>query len=277
MFGYITPFTPELKVKDKELYQAYYCGLCRALGKYGLNSKLTLNYDAAFAAILLAGVTGEEPVLAPRGCPAHPVRGRIPVADGDKAIDYSAALSVLLAKYKILDDAKDGRPLRKAALPAFSRGVKRAAEKYPEADRALREGIKRLEVIEHKPECDPDEAPMDFGRTLGELLSAYPGLDAQSLPLVREMGEKLGGFVYITDAWDDRKDDKKRGSYNIFLRSDFENPRETCAAMLDMSINAAVLAYDLLDIKVNKPVLDNIMYMGLGVKAAEVLNKEEKK
>ncbi len=277
MFGYVAPFTPELKVKDKELYQAYYCGLCRALGKYGLTSKLTLSYDASFAAILLAGVTDSAPVLTARGCPAHPVRGRIPVADDSSVLDYCAAVCVLLAKYKILDDAMDGRPARKAALPAIARGIKRASKKYPEAERALREGIERLEVIEHRPECDPDEAPMDFGRTLGELLSAFPGIGEEDIPLVREMGERLGGFIYIIDAWDDRAEDEKRGSYNIFLRSHFDDPRETCAAMLDMSINAAVLAYDLMDIKVNKELLDNIMYMGLGVKAAEVLNKEDKK
>ncbi len=118
---------------------------------------------------------------------------------------------------------------------------------------------------------------MDFGRHLGELLSAFPGLGEEDIPLVREVGERLGGFIYIIDAWDDRAEDEKRGSYNIFLRSHFDDPRETCAAMLDMSINAAVLAYDLMDIKVNKELLDNIMYMGLGVKAAEVLNKEDKK
>lgn len=277
MFGYITPCTPELKVRDKELYQAYYCGLCRALGKYGLNSKMTLNYDATFAAVLLSGVTGKAPAFTPKGCPAHPVRGKIPVVDGDTVIDYCAALCVLLAKYKILDDAADGRPARKAALPALSRGIKRASQKYPEAEKALREGIERLSAIEKKPECDPDEAPIDFGETLGAVFAACPGIDEEALPLVREMGKKLGVYVYIIDAWDDRAEDEKRKSYNIFLRSSFDDPHETCAAMLDMSINDAVLAYDLLDVKVNKPLLDNIMYMGLGVKAAEVLNKEEKK
>ena len=277
MFGYISPFMPELKVKDKELYQAYYCGVCRALGKYGLTSKLTLSYDATFAAVLLAGATGAAPAFSRRGCAAHPVRGRIPTVDPDPITDYCAAVSVLLAKYKLLDDAADGRPIRKAGVPVIAGGIKRAERKYPEAARALSEGLKRLEAIEKKPDCDPDEAPMCFGETLGELFANCPGIADTARPLVAELGNKLGGYVYVIDAWDDRAEDEKKNSYNLFLRSKLENPRETCAATLDMYINAAVLAYDLIDVAVNKELLDNILYMGLGVTAAEVLNKEAKR
>ena len=55
------------------------------------------------------------------------------------------------------------------------------------------------------------------------------------------------------------------------------DPRATCAAMLDMYINSAVLAYDLMDLRINKPLLDNIMYMGLSVRASEVLRGEGKR
>lgn len=278
MFGYVQPFIPELRVMDKELYQAYYCGLCRALGKYGLSSRLTLTYDAAFAAILLAGVTGDEPDFARRACAAHPGRGRFPVVVTDEVVDYAAALCLMFAKYKLLDDARDGRPLRKAAVPALNRGVKKAEAKFPAAAEALKKGLDRIEEIEKAEECDPDSAPMVFGELLGDVLAAYPAVSEEALPLVQELGRKLGGFIYTADAWDDREDDKKRGSYNIFLRAKFEEPKETCAAMLDMYINSAVLAYDLMDIKYNKPLLDNIMYKGLCVRAAEVLHdKDENK
>ena len=277
MFGYIAPFIPELKVKDKELYQSYYCGLCRALGEYGLGSKLSLTYDATFAAALLSSASGLEPGFEPRACAMHPSRGKIPTVKNDEVMDFCAAVCVLLAKYKLLDDAQDGRPLRKAALPVLARGIKRAEKKYPEAAKALAEGLEKLAGIENAPECDPDAAPLLFGGILGDLLSSFPALSAETRPLMRELGRKLGGFVYVIDAWDDREEDKKRSSYNIFVLSDFEDPKETCAAMLDMYINSAVLAYDLMDLKLNKPLLDNIMYIGLGARAAEVLSGESKR
>ena len=274
MFGYITPFTPELKVRDKELYQAYYCGLCRALGKYGLGSKLTLTYDAAFASALLSAVIGSAPEFKLRGCPVHPVRGKIPTVEPDPVSDYCAAVCVLLAKYKLLDDARDGRPIRKAALPVIARGIKSAEKKYPEAAEALDSGLKALGELENEKECDPDAAPMLFGQLLGRLLTACPGVPEKTRPVLEELGKKLGGFIYVADDWDDREEDKKHGSYNIFVLSKLEDPRDVCAAMMDMYINSAVLAYDLLDLEQSKGLLDNIMYMGLASRAAQVLKGE---
>ncbi|MBO4384192.1 MAG: hypothetical protein J5854_02070 [Clostridia bacterium] len=273
MFGYISPFIPELKVKDRDLYNAYYCGLCRALSKYGFNSRLTLSYDASFAAILIAGAAGLEPDVRSRGCAVHPARGKTPVVADDGALDFASALSVLLAKYKLIDDARDGRPMRKGLLPAFRRGVKKAETDYPETANIIKEGLDALGAIEAAPECDPDAAPNSFGETLGLLLASCPVLGDEAKPLVREVGRKLGGYIYVLDALDDMKADGKRGNYNIFLRSKIADPLATGEATADMYINAAVLAYDLLDIKVNKPILDNIMYTGLGARAAEVLDR----
>ncbi|MBR6428564.1 MAG: hypothetical protein IKS43_02780 [Clostridia bacterium] len=277
MFGYITPFVPELKMRDNELYRAYYCGLCRALGRYGLGSKLSLTYDGAFAAALLTAAAGAEPEFERRSCAMHPTRGRVPTVKEGPVIDYCAAVCVLLAKYKLLDDARDGRPLRRALEPAIAGGCRRAARKYPETERVLKEGLARLGGIESAPECDADAAPLAFGEVLGGLFAACPNLADAQKSLLYELGRKLGGYIYITDAWDDLEEDRRRGGYNIFLRGGAEDPRATCEAMLDMYINSAVLAYDLLDLVSNKPLLDNIMYMGLAARASEVLRGEGKR
>lgn len=38
MFGYIIPFKPELKIKEYEIFKAYYCGLCKAIGEKSIIS-----------------------------------------------------------------------------------------------------------------------------------------------------------------------------------------------------------------------------------------------
>ena len=54
MFGYVGPLTCELRIKDKTLYDAYYCGLCREIGKsFGQPPRATLSYDCTFLACLL--------------------------------------------------------------------------------------------------------------------------------------------------------------------------------------------------------------------------------
>ena len=46
MFGYIAINKAEMKFKDYDMYQAYYCGLCRRLKEcYGKRGQLTLSYD----------------------------------------------------------------------------------------------------------------------------------------------------------------------------------------------------------------------------------------
>ena len=65
MLGYVTIEKGELKVKDFDLYQAYYCGICKAIGKrLGQVPRMTLSYDAVFLAMVLDGLTdGEAKVL----------------------------------------------------------------------------------------------------------------------------------------------------------------------------------------------------------------------
>lgn len=61
MFGYVTIYRKGLVKEDLDRYQAYYCGLCRALGQtYGLPGQLTLSYDMAFVAILLSALYEPE-------------------------------------------------------------------------------------------------------------------------------------------------------------------------------------------------------------------------
>ena len=53
MFGYVNVYKDELKIKDYNIYKAYYCGLCKALGRrHNQTSRLLLNYDFAFLALL---------------------------------------------------------------------------------------------------------------------------------------------------------------------------------------------------------------------------------
>lgn len=55
MFGYVTAYKPELKVKEYEAYKGVYCTLCKEMGKeYGALSRLLLSYDGAFFVIYKA-------------------------------------------------------------------------------------------------------------------------------------------------------------------------------------------------------------------------------
>ena len=57
MFGYVTINRGELKVRELETYESYYCGLCRVLkDHYGLAGCTMLNYDMTFLGMLLSSL-----------------------------------------------------------------------------------------------------------------------------------------------------------------------------------------------------------------------------
>lgn len=61
MFGYVVINKPELKIKDFDKYQEYYCGLCQSLKQnHGRRGQLTLNYDLNFVGILLSSLYEPE-------------------------------------------------------------------------------------------------------------------------------------------------------------------------------------------------------------------------
>ena len=71
MFGYVTINRGELKVRELETYESYYCGLCRVLkDRYGLAGCTMLNYDMTFLGMLLSSLYEEKEEPAPETlCP----------------------------------------------------------------------------------------------------------------------------------------------------------------------------------------------------------------
>ena len=61
MFGYVRPVKCELKIKEWDMYQALYCGLCHALKeRCGFAARFTVNYDFTFLALVMSAVYREE-------------------------------------------------------------------------------------------------------------------------------------------------------------------------------------------------------------------------
>ena len=60
MFGYIIVNKQELKFREFDVYQSYYCGLCQSLKeRFGRRGQLTLSYDMTFVALLLSALYDE--------------------------------------------------------------------------------------------------------------------------------------------------------------------------------------------------------------------------
>ena len=68
MFGYINVNKPEMKLKELDLYQSYYCGLCKTLkSQFGRKGQLTLSYDMTFVILLLTSLYEPETEVSSQG------------------------------------------------------------------------------------------------------------------------------------------------------------------------------------------------------------------
>ncbi len=219
MFGYVRPYIPELRVRESEYYNAIYCGLCRSLGKCtGVTSRLTLNYDFVFAALLRMAAVGEKAQLRRRRCPVHPIRKRATAESSDQ-LDFCARAAVILSYHKAADDISDehgSKRFRARVLKAVMHGMRRRAKKQLlRADEIIADGLRELADIEAKRLPSVDIPADCFGRTMASLLSL--GVEGSAGRILYSAGVHLGRWLYIIDAADDMSEDLKRGRFNPFV------------------------------------------------------------
>lgn len=269
MFGYVLPPLGALPPEEAERFRGAYCGLCRALGRrYGQVSRLILNYDLTYLAILLSD--GEEGARKKGRCLPHPVHGREYLTAG-LALDLAADGSVILAYWQARDGIGDrellpGLPCR-AAAGALRPAYRKAAERRPVLDRAVREQLVRLGELERE-NCPSLDRPADC---FASLLASLAG--EVEAPLRRRVLEQLlchlGRWIYLVDAADDLAEDRAAGRYNpVALRYGLTDGRWTpearreFALTLDHSIHCMAAAFELWDFGVWRPLLEATIYKG---------------
>ena len=178
MFGYVTIYEPELKVKDLKKYKAYYCGLCRALKEdYGFMGQMTLTYDMTFAVILLTSLYESTAETERHRCKVHPVKKQLMLKN--EITSYAAAMNVLLAYYHMEDDWQDERKVSSFLAKSLVRGkAEKIIRQYPRQSSAIRSALEELAQCEREESTDIDRTAGCFGKLMEEL------------------------FVYREDAWE---------------------------------------------------------------------------
>ncbi len=284
MYGYVRTHAPELKVREQEYYRAVYCGLCRTMGKCtGQCSRMTLSYDVTLLALVRLALEGRDVTITSRRCAIHPLRKK-PMADPDETLAYCARASALLIYHKTLDDRADergGRRMRAFLATPYVKALRRKAIKGvgTELDAAVSEIMQRLSGLEAERIPSADRPAELFGELMAHLVSY--GLQGDTARIGRELGRRLGRWIYLVDAIDDYEEDKSRGRYNPFLclwqGGDMtEARREDLSRALMSELYAIEAALDLCDPGDTEQsnlwgTLRNILYLGMPAAAHRVL------
>ncbi len=282
MFGYIKPCKPEMKVKEFDTFKAVYCGLCKELSYvYGPFASLTLSYDFTFIATVSLGLSESCSGFQKCSCVANPFRKK-PCLRPCGDLTYCGAAAMLMIYYKLKDDIADSGFFRRMGcyllLPFLSHARKKAARLYPDADQALSDFIRSQNELERNGCTSIDRAADPTANALAFLCRKLSADETQQ-KILNRFGYFVGRYVYFADALDDLEDDRKTGSYNPFLKhfegdsKSLEEIREYAHQVLNLTVAEIAPAYELLELKRYKEILDNIIYLGFHNEIHSILCK----
>ncbi len=278
MFGYVIPDKPNILVKDYELYRAYYCGICKGIGKTtGQKSRLTLSYDITLLAMFAVAVGEETPTIKKERCPVHILKKRNVVICPDtfKTVSY---INAILGYYKALDDAADEkRLLKKLGRLVIGRGYRKAKKVLPEFDELCKSQYARLSSMEKDKNFTLDAYADPFSLIL-EGASKIIKKDEN----FNRLFYNLGRYIYVLDALDDYESDIKKGRFNP-LKENISTPCKNideAKTIADNSLNLTIeeikRMYTSLEVNHADGPLSNIIYLGLERRKQQVLSGENK-
>lgn len=285
MFGYIKPYKAEMKVCEFDTFKAIYCGLCKQLSHtYGPFASLTLSYDFTFMAAVSIGLSDRCAGFKKCACVANPLKKKacmVPCED----LELCASAAMLMIYYKVKDDIADSGFFRRIGrymlLPFAAHARKKASRRYPEIDRDIAAFLQKQAELEQKKTASPDQAADPTACALGNIFTALSE-DAVQKRVLYRLGYLIGRYVYFADALDDLAEDQQKGGYNPFLQKfaatgeSLEEIREYAKQVLNLTMGEIAPAYELLELKRYKSILDNIIYLGLQEEIKVILTKPKK-
>ena len=285
MFGYILPEKSELKVREYEMFRAYYCGVCKSIGsRHGQIPRTVLNYDCTFLALLLSSLVDTDLTVKQERCIAHPTSKRH-IVRKNEIIDYASDMNIILAYYKLWDNWNDERSVLAVSAMLFLKSpFKKLKRKYDEKCDIIEKRLKELSALE-KAHCDSmDRVAEPFAKLMEEIMAYEPLCHVENQEkALRWIGYNIGKWIYILDAYDDIEKDIKSKAYNPFLSKYSYDGRDIevyknkfkgeVEFTLTYSLGQIAKAYELFDKKINAEIVDNIIYMGMLRKTENILCK----
>ncbi|MEG2688724.1 MAG: DUF5685 family protein, partial [Clostridia bacterium] len=203
MFGYVMPDKPNMFVKDFSVYKAFYCGLCKTIGRnFGQIMRFSTNYDMTFLNILSHAVFDKDVVIVNRTCILNPLKKRSVVKKDEISLAIIHINNIML-HYKCVDDVVDNRSLSKGFVDKIilRRHYKKAKKIFIVLDEMVKMLYSQLRELEDA-NCGKIDVVCDkFARIMVAVGDAACG-DKYNDNL-RKMFYGLGKWIYVADAIDD--------------------------------------------------------------------------
>ena len=275
MFGYVRINKMDLTFREYEHYKAY-CGLCKYLKRNHTElSRMTINYDITFLIVLLSSIYQPSAQVFHEKCIVDPVKKKKHIIN--EITEYAASMNILLAYYKLEDDVNDEGDIKSRLVRrAYRKSFKTAYDKYPQKADFIKACLGELRSLEEDQSTSIDQTSNCFARLLEEI---FDYKDDEYRDRLRKVGFNIGKYIYIMDAYEDLDQDLEKGRYNPF--SSYKDDREGLKVKVDKLIGMTLARLEEailnLDIKVNKSIIDNIIYSGVYLRYKGLINGADKK
>ena len=279
MFGYIRACKPEMRLKEFEMYKAVYCSLCKELGRlYGPLARMTLSYDFAFLAILNMSLSSDKCSLTRKMCTCNPLK-KCQYLSEKSGLEMPASAAMIMLYYKLLDNIDDEKGIKKVLYLAlrgiYSKAHKKAAKEYPDIENIFLDYIKEQKLLEAENCESADRAADPTAKALSKVFE-FCSDDETEKRILSRMGYCIGRYIYLLDATCDLEEDVKKGNYNPLktYAEDKDYKKNVIVPQLYIAASETAKAFELLDVKKMKNILDNIIYLGLEETFKKELNYE---
>lgn len=276
MFGYVRINKMDLTFREYEHYKAYYCGLCKYLKRNHTElSRMTINYDITFLIVLLSSIYQPSAQVFHEKCIVDPVKKKKHIIN--EITEYAASMNILLAYYKLEDDVNDEGDIKSRLVRrAYKKSFKTAYDKYPQKADFIKACLGELRSLEEDQSTSIDQTSNCFARLLEEI---FDYKDDEYRDRLRKIGFNIGKYIYIMDAYEDLDEDLEKGRYNPFTyyKDDREALKLRVDKLIGMTLSRLEEAILDLDIKVNKSIIDNIIYSGVYLRYKGLINGADKK
>ena len=162
--------------------------------------------------------------------------------------------------------------------------MKKAKNKYPKQYDEIRHYLKLLSECEKK-NAGVDESADCFAKILEVLFVPEFVTNETDRKVLEWFGYNLGRWIYVMDAFADIEDDYKNKNYNPFLlKYDYKNEdisefrkrvRDEYDIIVTLTLESIASAFELIDFKKNRSIVENIVYLGLRRVKDKVLKGEK--
>ena len=270
MEGRMRPYLPELTIRDYNTYLWYLRGVrWQMYRSYGLYSCRLQQHNGVLFALLADSLAGR-----PATCKAQRLPGtlcRKQMMCQTQGIRLAAQVEVMLGWHKLQDRRWDERPLRgrlrRAVDRALLRGAyEKAVKENPALERLFGQEQEQAVVQMNLNANNYTVAAEPMSNIYGALYSTLATDDLGQRKSMRYIGSCIGRVFYLLEKAARVEDDRKVGRYNVFLVNGINGKEEALENARRQALAAAndlVRAYSMLDVKLNKSLIDNIMILGL--------------